>query len=173
MARVVKTLREETNAALRWLVGPFGRSLRQRATVAPFPFIIWGADELRRRRRRHRTAQPATIDHGSLRDRPPNQLSDRRRGRAGPANLRRRLCLGWLSTDPASPTVPSGRPPSWRTQTFAPLTNPNYRHFFISQSLSPSSLLDASRSPIPASPPTQGIRLGLSALLFDSVGPRR
>ena len=43
--------------------GTAALSPRQLAIVAPFPFVVWGADELRRWRHRHRTAQPGGLKH--------------------------------------------------------------------------------------------------------------
>ncbi|MGW7007637.1 cation-translocating P-type ATPase [Streptomyces sp. NPDC054933] len=42
------------------------------ATIAPFPFLVWGADELRRARRRHTTATPAIHEASPLLTNPPS-----------------------------------------------------------------------------------------------------
>ena len=62
--------------ALRGFFGTAALAPAQLATVAPFPFIVWGADETRRlliRRHRRGSARPAD-----------------RRGAGGPARIRRR-----------------------------------------------------------------------------------
>ena len=43
--------------------GTAALSPRQLAIVVPFPFVVWGADELGRWRHRRRTAQPGGLKH--------------------------------------------------------------------------------------------------------------